>query len=249
MGGGLPHVRSICFVYHYCPWQSYPNIWNIFCIHFDCGCQFTSAAFKGYCHFLGCEHRMSNIQYQLSNGLAERYIKTIKTALTAKLDRNNWAKYIPLIVLSINTTYRADLKCSSAELVFTQTLRLPGDLCFNTPLPRIAFSYDFVLSMRKFANGCKPTDTGVGQSNPTHRPKDLETCTHVYVRNDPIEQNLTPIYDGPFVVHSRTNKTFKIFRKGNLSSVGINNIKPHLLYTMLHLNYLFVPQQFLPIPI
>ena len=195
-------------------------------IHSDSGCQFTSAAFKDYCRFLGCEHRISNIRYPQSNGLAERYIKTIKTALTAKLDRNNWVKYIPLIVLSINNTYKADLKCSSAELVFGQTLRLPGDLCFNTPLPRIAFPDDFVLSMRKFANECKPTDTRVEQSNPTHLPKELETCTHVYVRNDPIKQNLTPTYDGPFPVHSRTNKTFKIFRKGNLFSVAVNNVKP-----------------------
>ena len=140
-------------------------------IHSDSGYQFTSAAFKDYCCFLGCEHRMSNIRYPQSNDLAERYIKTIKTALIAKLDRNDWVMYIPLIFLPISNTYKAYMNCSSAELVFGQTLRFLGDLCFNTPLSRITFPDDFVLSIRKFANECKPTDTRVEQFNLTHIPK------------------------------------------------------------------------------
>ena len=68
------------------------------------------------------EHRLSSIRYPQSNGLAERYIKTVKTALTAKLDSSHWTRHLPLIILSINNMYKADLKCSSAELVFGQTL-------------------------------------------------------------------------------------------------------------------------------
>ena len=53
-------------------------------LHTDSGSQFTSSIFKEYCKFLGIAHRLSNIRYPQSNGLCERYIKTIKTALTAK---------------------------------------------------------------------------------------------------------------------------------------------------------------------
>ena len=56
-------------------------------------------------------------------------------------------------------------------------------------------------------------------------PKALGTSTNIYVRNDPIKQNLTLTYDGPFLVRSRTNKTFKIYLKCNLSSVAITNTK------------------------
>ena len=98
-------------------------------LHSDYGYQFTSLTFKNYSKFLGTEHRFSSNRYPRPKGLAERYIKTIKTALTAKLKSSYWTRHLPLIIPSINNMYKADLKCSSSELVFGQTLRLPGDLC------------------------------------------------------------------------------------------------------------------------
>ena len=195
-------------------------------LHTDSGCQFTSSTFKEYCKFLGVQHHLSNIRYPQSNGLCERYIKTIKTALTAKLDRNHWTRYVPLIILSINNMYKEDLKSSSAELVFGQTLRLPGDLCYDTPKPRVSYPSDMLLAMRKFANACKPTDTRVAPLTSEHMPHILQNCTHIYIRNDPIKANLTPTYDGPFFVVSRTNKTFHVLRNNTLYAVAINNVKP-----------------------
>ena len=66
----------------------------------DAGSQFTSHIFKDYCKFLGTVHRVSSVRYPASNGLAERAIKSIKTALTAKLDSNHWAFHLSAIVLS-----------------------------------------------------------------------------------------------------------------------------------------------------
>ena len=195
-------------------------------LHTDSGCQFTSLTFKEYCKFLGVQHHLSNIRYPQSNGLCERYIKTIKTALTAKLDRNHWTRYVPLIILSINNMYKEDLKSSSAELVFGQTLRLPGDLCYDTPKPRVSYPSDMLLAMRKFANACKPTDTRVAPLTSEHMPHILQNCTHIYIRNDPIKANLTPTYDGPFFVVSRTNKTFHVLRNNTLYAIAINNVKP-----------------------
>ena len=196
------------------------------CIHSDSGSQFTSSLFRDFCRFLGAEHRLSNIRYPQSNGLAERYIKTIKTALTAKLDRQHWTRHVPLIILSINNMYKSDLKCSSAELVYGQTLRLPGDLCFDTPQPASAPFDDVLTSMRQFANSCKPISTRVCQSNRVHLPDSLSSCSHVYIKVDPIKPNLTPSYDGPFLVMSRTDSTFNVLRHNQLYSVAINNVKP-----------------------
>ena len=195
-------------------------------IHSDSGSQFTSTLFKEFCQFLGAEHRISNIRYPQSNGLTERYIKTIKTALTAKLDREHWTRHLPIIILSINNIYKSDLKCSSAELVYGQTLRLPGDLCFDSIQPNIRYPDDVVDAMRRFANSCKPIDTRVHQSNSVHLPKSLKDCTHVYIKLDPIKPNLTPTYDGPFLVVSKTDCTFKVIRNNRIYSVAINNVKP-----------------------
>ena len=194
-------------------------------LHTDSGSQFTSLTFRNYCKFLGAEHRFNSIRYPQSNGLAERYIKTIKTALTAKLDSSHWTRHLPLIILSINNMYKADLKCSSAKLVFGQTLRLPGDLCCNSPQPRISHPSDMVLAMQKFANSCQPIDTRAISSKPVHLPDVLQTCTHVFIRNDPIKANLTPTYDGPFLVLSRTKHSFTVLRRDKLYTAAINNIK------------------------
>ena len=152
--------------------------------------------------------------------------KTIQTVLNKKLDQNNWGNCLLLVILSINNFDKANLRCSSAELVFRQTLRLYGDLCFNTPQALTAFPDDFVLSWQKIASEFKPTDTQIKESNPVYLPKSLNTCTYIYVRSDPIGQNLMPSHDSLFIVHSNTDKTFKIFRKGNLSSFAINNLEP-----------------------
>ena len=40
-------------------------------IHSDSGCQFTSAAFRDYCQFIGTNHRISSVRYPQSNGLAQ----------------------------------------------------------------------------------------------------------------------------------------------------------------------------------
>ena len=68
-------------------------------IHSDSECQFTSHTFNEYCQSLGATHRLSSIRYPASNGLAERAIKSVKVALTAKLDFSNWVFHLPFIVL------------------------------------------------------------------------------------------------------------------------------------------------------
>ena len=101
-------------------------------IYSDEGSQFTSHIFKDYCKFLGATHRISSVRYPEPNGLVERAIKTIKTALTAKLDSANWAFHLSFSILSLNTMFKEDLQGSSAELLYGQCLRLPGDLISPT---------------------------------------------------------------------------------------------------------------------
>ena len=99
----------------------------------DNGVQWTSKLFRDYCKFLGCDLCISNTRYPESNGLVERAIKNINVALTAKLDRENWMFYEGSIVLSINSMFREELGCSSADLVFFQALHLPGDILLSEP--------------------------------------------------------------------------------------------------------------------
>ena len=153
-------------------------------------------------------------------------IRSIKTALTATLDKNHWTYHPPFIILSLNSIYKEDLKCCSAEFVYGQSLHLPGDLCVDITPSEHAFRDDLVGKMRQFARECRISETRVAQNPEVYLPRSLQTCIHVFIKNDPIKSNLTPTYDGPFEVRSRTDKTFSVIRRDKLQSVSINNVKP-----------------------
>ena len=57
-------------------------------------------------------------------------------------------------------------------------------------------------------------------------PKDLKSCSHVFVRNGQISNKLTPPYIGPFEVIERGTKTYTILQNGTQKRVAIDNIKP-----------------------
>ena len=80
--------------------------------------------------------------------------------------------------------------------------------------------------MKHFAASLKPTPTRVVQSTKVYQPPELKTCTHVFVKVDPIKPNLQPSYKGPHSVISRSDKTFKILNNHKVQQVAINNIKP-----------------------
>ena len=93
-------------------------------------------------------------------------------------------------------------------------LRLPGGLCAdkaNSYAEEVSVG-ELISSLKSFASQCRPIDTRVAQIPKTHMPHSLHSCTHVFVKKDPIKSNLTPTYDGPFQVLSRTAKTFTILR-------------------------------------
>ena len=129
--------------------------------------------------------------------------------------------------------YKEDFKCCSAELVYGESLRLPGDLYLDITPSEHVFSDDLVAKRRQFARECRTSETRVAQNPKVYLPRSLQTCIHVFIKNDPIKFNLTPTYDGPFEVRSRTDKTFSVIPRDKLRSVSINNVKPACILSLL----------------
>jgi hypothetical protein len=46
----------------------------------------------------------------------------------------HWTEALPLVLLGIRTTFKADLQASSAELVYGEPLRIPGEFLTQTTL-------------------------------------------------------------------------------------------------------------------
>jgi hypothetical protein len=57
----------------------------------------------------------------------ERFHRTLKAAIMCHADQQ-WTEALPLVLLGICTSFKADLQASVAELVYGEPLRIPGEL-------------------------------------------------------------------------------------------------------------------------
>ena len=80
-----------------------------------------------YTQLLGSNRCRATAYHPSANGLVERLHRQIKSALRAQQDPSKWTEALPLIMLGIRTALKEDLQCSTAELMYGTTLRLPGE--------------------------------------------------------------------------------------------------------------------------
>ncbi|VDP82232.1 unnamed protein product [Schistosoma curassoni] len=57
-------------------------------------------------------------------------------------------------------------------------------------------------------------------------PRELSTCSHVFIRVDSVRKPWQQPYEGPFYVIARHDKSFKVDRHGRVEIVSIARLKP-----------------------
>lgn len=92
----------------------------------DRGTQFESHLWKELISFLGSSRIRTTAYHPIANGLVERFHRQLKASLKCYLQLSTWTEALPLVMLGIRTARKFDLSCSSAELVYGTTLRVPG---------------------------------------------------------------------------------------------------------------------------
>lgn len=189
----------------------------------DQGRQFESKLFKELVQILGVCRIRSSPYHPQSNGIIERFHRQLKTSLKARTDSENWVQNLPLILLSLRCTVKEELGTSPAELVYGQTLKLPAD--FFNPTGQVPENVEFVKSLRSRMGELKPKQTRKPNVS-FFLPKDLESCSHVFLRIDRAKTGLTPPYQGPFKVIRRLRKTYIIDIHGRSNNVSVDRLKP-----------------------
>ena len=71
-----------------------------------------------------------------------------------------------------------------------------------------------------------PTPTSHHAKRRTLISKDLDSCTHIFIRKDAICKSLQPPYDGPFEVIKCTPKFFTVTVNGNPQNISLDRLKP-----------------------
>ncbi len=159
-----------------------------------------------------------------ANGLCERFHRSMKAALMAGLQDDGWADRLPWILLGLRTAPKEDLQASTAELVYGQPLRVPGEFLPDATGPWSVTHQRSTLqeAARRFA----PIPTSHHSTPHSYVPPTLRTAEYVFVRHDAHRGPLRPPYDGPFRVLRRNEKSFIVDIGGRPDRISIDRLKP-----------------------
>ena len=215
----------------------------------DRGANFESSLFHHLLLLLGsCRSRTTSYHPQC-NGMVERFHRLLKSAIKAHPTPQQWLDILPLVLLSIRAVVREDFFCSSAELVYGTSLRLPGE--YFTPPASTPAAPQYVRFLRDALSIVRPTEVAprVSDHRLTFIPKDLSSCEHVYLRVDSVRKPLQPPYSGPHRVLKRSDKYMSLEVNGKRMDVSIDRVKPaYLISTDPIVSVSFSADSLLPVP-
>ena len=190
----------------------------------DRGPQFTSQLWDAIAQNLGCQLHRTTAYHPQANGMVERFHRSLKASLRACLDDADWVDKLPWVMLGLRSAPKEDLCASSAELVYGQPLRLPGDFVPGSTVPWSAARQRAALQgdVRLFA----PLPTSHHGTVQPRMPPELSSAGYVFVRHDAHKGPLHPPYDGPFRVLEHGEKHFSLDIGGRVELVSIDRLKP-----------------------
>lgn len=188
----------------------------------DRGTQFTSTLWNEIAHQLGIQLHRTSAYHPQSNGLVERFHRTLKSALKTRLQGPNWADELPWVLLGLRTVPKEDLDTSSAELVYGEPLTVPGEFVDPRPNP-LPVTNDPFRSLVKKLSPLPTSHHGLSRSN---IPPSLTNTQFVFIRRDGHRGPLQRPYTGPFRVITPGPKTFRVMVGGREEVISTDRLKP-----------------------
>lgn len=197
----------------------------------DQGRQFESDLFANLLKLLGIKKNRTTPYHPQCNGMIERWHRCLKAAIMARLNSTSWSDELPTVLLGLRAAIRSDSGVSAAQLVFGRGIRLPGD--FYTDGPQISLDEQaFVKRLQRYIAKLRPVSTSHSNSRNIFVHPDLESCSHVYIRNDQVRRPLHPPYDGPYEVKSRCQKWYTVQLPNRQAQISIDRLKPAYLFNL-----------------
>ena len=188
----------------------------------DRGSQFTSALWTEIAKRLGVKVHRTTAFHPQANGMVERFHRSLKAALKARLTGNNWVEELPWVLLGLRTAPNEDLGYSSAELVYGEPLTVPGE--FTLPQASPWSASEFLTAFRAKTQLLKPKPTDHHSKPHTYLPPSL-----LIAKYSMFTYALTPLqrpFSGPYTVLAPGEKTFFVDMGGRAERILIDRLKP-----------------------
>lgn len=194
----------------------------------DQGRQFESQLFTDLLKYLGVRKIRTTSYHPQANGLVERWHRVLKAALMARLNTESWIDHLPTVLFGLRAAGRSESGISAAEYTYGKPLRLPSEF-FDSTKSHFSDDNRVLENIRDTINNLKPTSTKHRANRKFFVHPDLQTCTHVFVRDDTVRRPLKQPYDGPFKVIKRGSKAFQLQLYNRNATISIDRLKPAYL--------------------
>ena len=152
----------------------------------DRGTPFTSQMWSSLAKLLGTTPHHTTSYHPESNGIIERFHRSLKASLMATCSSEKWCYQLPWVLLGLRTSSKEDHPSSPAERVYGQALVVPGEF-FPDKTGDVRIQ-DLRQKVAEFAP-CRPTHK---PRQETYVPDALTKSTHAFIRIDALKKNPNP---------------------------------------------------------
>jgi len=187
----------------------------------DQGKQFESQLFAEILKKLGTQRLRTTAYHPQSNGLVERFHRTLKSSLRCLSTTGDWVSALPLVLLGWRNIPSSRTGLSPAQLVFGSNTVLVNDVFFNDE-PVLERHEEVVREHFK-----KLDTIPVHRGFPVFVPKDLKDAKFVWLLRE-VTKSLQSRYLGPYKVIAlrEANNTMTILVNGAHRVVNWCKVKP-----------------------
>jgi len=191
----------------------------------DRGPQFVSHLWSNIAEFLGIKLHPTTAYHPQANGMVERFHRSFKASLRARLKSPNWVNELPWVLLGLRTIPKEDLGTSSAEMVYGAPLSVPGEFIRSSSSNDITTD-QHVKRLREVVRDLIPFPVKLhGKKHPS-MPKGMRNPEFVFIRRDGYKNPLLTPYTGPFRVIEHGDKFFKVDYGGRTETISVDRLKP-----------------------
>ena len=213
----------------------------------DRGAHFESILFNKLLNTLVCKRHHTTAYHPQSNGLIERFHRTLKNSLRT-FQSEVWIDKLPMILLGLRNAHKEELGCSASQALYGHPLSLPLDLLEpRQDVSRLdvgSYTENLQAAMQKLLPAC----TRTLPNHPGRLDKRLKVCQYVFVRNN-ARRGLKPNYNGPYKVVNRGDKTFQVQYHKGIETVSVDRLKAKHLNVLLVIEDALLPIKMLYVKI